>query len=62
MTVSSIPLLISNPIPMAIIIPMANMMNNPQVKARMSNLQKQNATRDRLRAKLEKKKNAENKE
>ena len=33
-----------------------NMMNNPQVKARMSNLQKQNATRDRLRAKLEKKK------
>ena len=35
-----------------------NMMNNPQVKARMSNLQKQNATRDRLRAKLEKK-NAE---
>jgi hypothetical protein len=37
---------------------LANMMNNPQVKARMTNMQKQNATRDRLRAKLEKK-NAE---
>lgn len=35
-----------------------NMMNNPQVKAKLSNMQKQNATRDRLRAKLDKK-NAE---
>ena len=39
-----------------------NMMNNPQVKARMSNLQKQNATRDRLRAKLEKEKEKKNAE
>jgi hypothetical protein len=34
-----------------------NMMNNPQVKSRMANLQKQNSTRDRLRAKLDKKNN-----
>jgi hypothetical protein len=35
-----------------------NMMNNPQFKSKMNQMQGQNATRDRLRAKLEKK-NAE---
>jgi hypothetical protein len=37
---------------------MQNMMNNPQMQNKMKNMQQQNATRDRLRAKLDKK-NAE---
>lgn len=39
---------------------MQDMMNNPRVKAQMKEMQKNNSARDRMRAKLDAKKNAEN--